>query len=353
MAQLLKSNDTISLQLRELIARRSEDPASESCTLFGGNFYAAAELSAPPRENDAASMGTTATSDGTLYIRSVRSMLPSFTDNLKNSTAYKRAPLWGAGFDYQTSSFFTNSTYEGWSWSMLLDMGLGLSISEISAVELPVQLHDVWDSSLYESAPPSPRQFSCRLKPKWSSRGRIHNAIEEGNEYVVRTLLAMGAEIDERGAYEMTPLHCAFYNGQIAIARLLIEKGAAMYTRDIDGWTVLHCALASRRLDVVAYLLVNKGREFVNARDDNGDTVACWLVRSCDLSGIKKLVAAGASLSRSNSNGMTPFQLARGQAASSEIASYLWSQLSPYEQLLQGPRFDLADESADVYMGLS
>jgi hypothetical protein len=351
VAQILESNHAISVQLRELIARRSDDPGSESCTHFGSNFDAAAELSAQPREDDAASVRTTATSRSALSIRSIRSirsMLPSFTEDLKNSRAYKRAQLWGTGFDYQTSSSFTNSTRKGGSWSMLSDMSLGgLSISEISVFELPVHLSDLWDRSLYEAVPAAPRRSSRSLKLKWSSRGRIHNAVFSGEENVVRNLLAMGADIEESGQSKMTPLLRAIWSGQLEIVKLLIENGADMYARDFEGWTVLHCATASRKLDVLEYLLENGGRVFVNARDGDGNTVVCWSLGYEDLSVIEKLVEAGASLNLTNVKGETPFQVARRQGASSnEIANYLWSQLSPDEQLSQGPRFGSAHGSA-------
>jgi len=346
VAQILESNHAISVQLRELIAGRSDFPAGES--------NAAAVLPPPPREEDAASMITTATSRRTLSIRSTRSitsLLPSFTEDLKNSRAYKRAQLRGVGFDYQTSSSFTSSTYKGKSWSMLSDMSLGdLFISEISVFELPVHLSDLWDASMYKIVPPAPRwRHSPRpSKLKWSSRGRIHNAITSRNEGLVRTLLAMGADIEERDRFNMTPLLYALYIGRLEIVKLLIWKGADMYARDIDGWTVILCALSRERPYVVEYLLENGGREFVNARDNKGDTVVCWLVRRRDLSGIEKVVEAGALLNLTNSMGETPFQFARRMGAwHNEIASFLWSQLSPDEEKLQGPRFNSGGNSAD------
>jgi len=158
----------------------------------------------------------------------------------------------------------------------------------------------------------------------------------------------MGADIEERDRFNMTPLLYALYIGRLEIVKLLIWKGADMYARDIDGWTVILCALSRERPYVVEYLLENGGREFVNARDNKGDTVVCWLVRRRDLSGIEKVVEAGALLNLTNSMGETPFQFARRMGAwHNEIASFLWSQLSPDEEKLQGPRFNSGGNSAD------
>jgi hypothetical protein len=59
-----------------------------------------------------------------------------------------------------------------------------LSISEISVIELPICLSDLWDATPFrlESSVSRPRKSSASLKLKWSSKGQIHNAISEGNE---------------------------------------------------------------------------------------------------------------------------------------------------------------------------
>ena len=66
-------------------------------------------------------------------------------------------------------------------------------------------------------------------KPRslWSSRGRIHNAIEGGNEFV-RTVLTMGMDIaiEELDSNGRTPLVHAIMKHQEAICKLLLEKGA-------------------------------------------------------------------------------------------------------------------------------
>jgi len=67
---------------------------------------------------------------------------------------------------------------------------------------------------------PEPFQYQFAIeKPRsrpriWSSRGRIHNAIESGNEFVVRTVLGMGMDVEELDANGRTPLvHFFFFFG--------------------------------------------------------------------------------------------------------------------------------------------
>ena len=120
-----------------------------------------------------------------------------------------------------------------------------LSISEISVFELPIYMSDLWDKSPYEQFPAAPgrRQSSGSLKLKWSSRGRIHNAISGGNDNVVRTLLALGADIEEVDSKGRTPLVHAAYEGREAICKLLLEKGASIdAVRDV-GSTLMHNAV--------------------------------------------------------------------------------------------------------------
>ena len=62
----------------------------------------------------------------------------------------------------------------------------------------------------------------------WSFGGRIHDAIESGNGFVVRALLAIGMDIEELDSNGRTPLVHAVENHQEAIYKLLLEKGASV-----------------------------------------------------------------------------------------------------------------------------
>ncbi|KAF8423351.1 ankyrin repeat-containing domain protein [Tirmania nivea] len=111
---------------------------------------------------------------------------------------------------------------------MLSDLSLGdLSVSQIAVLNLPIDLADVSNPEPFQQQSSiethRSRPYSRR---KWSSRGRIHNAIEAGNEFVVRTLLNMGMDVEELDSSGRTPLVHAAVKHQEAICKLLLEKGA-------------------------------------------------------------------------------------------------------------------------------
>jgi hypothetical protein len=104
-----------------------------------------------------------------------------------------------------------------------------LSISEISVIEFPICLSDLWDATPFrlESSVSCPRKSSASLKLKWSSKGQIHNAISEGNEYVVRMLLALGSDIEELDRQDKTPLaHAVLSNNEVMVKLLCTGEGA-------------------------------------------------------------------------------------------------------------------------------
>ena len=67
---------------------------------------------------------------------------------------------------------------------------------------------------------------TSKPRSKWSSRGRLHNAIEAGNELAVRTMLAMGMDVEELDSNGRTPLIHATVNCQEATCKLLLGKSA-------------------------------------------------------------------------------------------------------------------------------
>lgn len=96
-------------------------------------------------------------------------------------------------------------------------------------------------------APPPPPLPPPAL---WAAAG-------EGRADKVRQLLEEGADIEERGVDESTPLYVACYFAHEAVVRLLIERGADVTAKigDGPGDTPLFVAVGLNHAGVVRLLL--------------------------------------------------------------------------------------------------
>lgn len=86
----------------------------------------------------------------------------------------------------------------------------------------------------------------------------LHWMAFQGNEAMVKKLLAAGADINARVRKGSTPLHIAAYKGHVSVARLLIASKARVNIQDHDGTTPLDWARRNGNHEV-AELLVTHG----------------------------------------------------------------------------------------------
>ncbi|KAF8459322.1 hypothetical protein BGX38DRAFT_1147957 [Terfezia claveryi] len=145
---------------------------------------------------------------GPLSERPKHHSLQSFTRELFRSRAYKRLNSRRAGAGSSAESIYSKSSSatKGDRWSMLSDISLGaLAISEISVLELPICGSDLYDSQPYDLAEeatsarrPNGIHAQRRGVLPWPSRGRIHTAIRTNDEFVLRTLITLGADLEEK-----------------------------------------------------------------------------------------------------------------------------------------------------------
>jgi ankyrin repeat protein len=329
--RILQSNHAISIQLRELIAQRSlnddaapdtveaipvdanhstdathvaerehphRSPASPEFQPTSPSVTPSSAVSRRTSIFDNSDAASTRTTTSTFSMRSVRSLVPSFRDALENSRVYKRVHRRGRDSE---SIFTLESSERGCNWSMLSDLSLGeLSIAEIWVIELPICLSDLWDPEPFrvDSTVSAPRRSSSRLN--WSSRGRIHNAIVSGNEYVVRTLLSMGSDIEEANREGATPLALALLKNRDVIARLLLAKGASI---DIAAAKAFEGGN-----EAVLRLMLARGAS-VEARDDQGRTFLMRAVVWGHTNLVKVLLEMGADVGACDAQGRTPLAL--------------------------------------------
>jgi len=111
--------------------------------------------------------------------------------------------------------------------SMHSDITLrNLSVSQIAVLNPPIELADVSNPEPFKEPSSAETHSHPKSRRIWSSRGRIHNAIESGDECAIRTLLSLGVDIEELDSSSRTPLLHAIEKLHVPICILLLEKGA-------------------------------------------------------------------------------------------------------------------------------
>jgi hypothetical protein len=109
----------------------------------------------------------------------------------------------------------------------------------------------------------------------------LHAAALNGQTDAVTTLLALGADVNAKNGQGATPLHEAALGGRTAVIEQLLGKGGVLDSRDLDGSTPLFYAAAFGRRAAVEVLLkagadptarTNKGRDARSAAEAMGET---------------------------------------------------------------------------------
>jgi len=75
-----------------------------------------------------------------------------------------------------------------------------------------------------------------------AGRPIVFMGISEGDDYMLRTLVEVGANINGRSKGGQTALHEAAYYGQVEIVKFLLDNGAEVNARDNEGKTPLFYA---------------------------------------------------------------------------------------------------------------
>ncbi len=120
----------------------------------------------------------------------------------------------------------------------------------------------------------------------------MHQTVVDGAADRVRTLIAQGVSVEERGQKNVTPLMMAAQGGRVDVMKVLLEAGAdPKATRDNDV-TALHHAVAAHG-DEAARLLIAAGG-VIDARTASGLTPLQAAVAAHNWDAVGVLLAAGA-----------------------------------------------------------
>jgi len=141
--------------------------------------------------------------------------------NEKNSDAYDKTALLEAVYNDHLSCV-----------KLLIKRGADATISNnLGDVGLGAFFKFYFDLGDVSNPEPFQDQFtprSSKPRSKRSSRGRMHNSIENGNLFVVRSLLLMGMDVEELDSSGRTPLVHAAVKHREAICNLLLEKSPSL-----------------------------------------------------------------------------------------------------------------------------
>ncbi|XP_049769834.1 ankyrin-3-like [Schistocerca cancellata] len=133
-------------------------------------------------------------------------------------------------------------------------------------------------------------------------------AAKEGSVSKVRTLLAVGADVEATDENQQNALHWAAAGGHAAVVKRLLEEGADVNARDRWRNTPLHQAAWNDNATVVRLLAASSAD--CNARDSAGNTPLHDAARRGQADAATALLEAGADREVRNYDGDTPLDLA-------------------------------------------
>jgi ankyrin repeat protein/serine/threonine protein kinase len=169
----------------------------------------------------------------------------------------------------------------------------------------------------------------------------LHGAVANGKIDVVKSLLANGADVNEKDPTGSTPLMLAAEGNahlpnNLPIVEALIDARASLEARDSQGRTALHRATAEGKIDAVR-LLADSGA-LINKRATDGATPLFYAVQFGKLPILELLIAHHAQVDVPDNSGATPLMVASiGNA-------YLPNNTPMVEALLNaGAKVDLLD----------
>lgn len=132
---------------------------------------------------------------------------------------------------------------------------------------------------------------------------------------VAEWLLARGADLQAAGDNGWTASMIAAAKGYAELLDWLITAGADISRPDVYGFTPLMRAVDNQHTDAVATLLSAAVQADVNARDEAGNTALHHAVAGGRIALVEQLLAHGAGTDLANRQGQTALALAVGQPA--------------------------------------
>lgn len=145
-----------------------------------------------------------------------------------------------------------------------------------------------------------------------------------GNIYVVKDLLAQGADINGKDGQQDTSLIAAIRADEMEVAKFLIEQGASVNERGYGGFTPLVIVAARqdtayRHSKEIAALLIEKGAALDDRENVSGNTPLMTAAHVGNENTLRLLLDCGAVLDKKNKEGKTALDLASAYRGESII----------------------------------
>lgn len=136
----------------------------------------------------------------------------------------------------------------------------------------------------------------------------LHEAAEAGEDFLVRALIMMGADVNAKGEDGETPVHCAAMYGNLECLSLLLKAGANPNAQNEEGESPLHEAVREGDLPCMDALL--KAGADVDAKDSGSHTALHIACLAGDVKVVNFLIEAGANTLEKDDAGNTVLHLA-------------------------------------------
>lgn len=136
--------------------------------------------------------------------------------------------------------------------------------------------------------------FSACTSAETKSNKKLITASENGQLDEVKSMVALGADVNGTRKNNITALHMASKNDYLPVVEYLVSQGANMEAMDKDGKTPLLYAIHTEKYEVVKYLVSN-GADY-NTRDKRGYSALAYIALQGNVEGVKFLTSKGAQL---------------------------------------------------------
>ncbi len=151
----------------------------------------------------------------------------------------------------------------------------------------------------------------------------LHEAVIQNSRDKITALLAGGADVNEKNADGLTPLHYAAAIGLLPVAKLLLEKGADVNAVDNRKVTPLFFATQEGHAEIVKLLIAHKAD--VNLQHMHGASPLHVTALDGRVAIARDLINAGANPKLTNNSDETPLMVAA--AVGDERSAVAFSKL--------------------------